>query len=283
MNSEVWHRRTALTWHGTLCCGCQQSVTPFDRWIRALLASTELKADGHMTSGLVLTQLKEGGRLGAYHHMPPYLFPLGVVPFHFHSRFSRCLSILPCDFNHKALKWRCASGVFYFKPNISFHLLFSAQTEEGFLEARSIVYGSKSPWLMSHSDRNQCCNQPSAGYSVSIFYLAVPGKLSCTQYFHEPCWTLPHLAGGITVSRSTCFTDSTWHCEKQWQWSSSCRYYCGICVHTWGTQHGSQFQPKTTLFLHKPSKIFPVSSTATLDWCWGNIRGAVMLADKSKC
>lgn len=100
---------------------------------------------------------------------------------------------------------------------------------------------------------------------VRIFFLAVPGKPSCTQYFHEPYWTLPHLAEGITVSRSTCFTDSTWNCEEQWQWSSfflSCRYYCGICVHTWGTQHAPQFQPETSLFLHKPGKILPFSSTA---------------------
>lgn len=61
-------------------------MTPFDRWIRALLASTELKADGHMTGGLVQTHLKEGGRLGAYQHMLPYLFPLSIFPFLF--RFS---------------------------------------------------------------------------------------------------------------------------------------------------------------------------------------------------
>lgn len=92
-----------------------------------------------MTSGLVLTQLKEGVRLGAYHHMLPYLLPLGAFPFLSHSQFSCCL-YKPCDFNHKAPKQRCATSVFYFKPNISFHLFFSVQTDKGFHAAQSLVY-----------------------------------------------------------------------------------------------------------------------------------------------
>lgn len=88
-----------------MCFGRQQSVTPFDRWIRALLASTELKADGHMTGGLVLTHLKEGGRLGAYQHMLPYLFPLSIFPSLF--QFSERFSIFACDCNHKALRQKC--------------------------------------------------------------------------------------------------------------------------------------------------------------------------------
>lgn len=68
-----------------------------------------------MTSGLVLTQLKEGGRLGAYQHMLPYLFPLSIFSFIFHSQFSYHLSILPCDFNHEGLIQRCPNDAFDFK------------------------------------------------------------------------------------------------------------------------------------------------------------------------
>lgn len=141
-------------WHRTVCCECQQSVIPFDRWIRALLASTELKADGHMTSGLVLTQLKEGGRLGAYHHMLPYLFPLSIFPFVFHPQFSYCSSILPCDFNHKALKQRCATNVFYFKIPPFLHKLTRASKRHNHLYVKEI-------WIPStHSDRNYCHRPP---------------------------------------------------------------------------------------------------------------------------
>lgn len=64
------------------CCGCQQSATLFDRWTRELPASIELKAHGHVTSGLALTQLKRGRRLGRISpHASlslPFLFPSAI-------------------------------------------------------------------------------------------------------------------------------------------------------------------------------------------------------------
>lgn len=51
---ETWSQDSSARY------GCQQSAALLDRWIRALLASTELKACGHVTSGLALTQLKGG-------------------------------------------------------------------------------------------------------------------------------------------------------------------------------------------------------------------------------
>lgn len=52
---------------------------------RAILASTGLKAQGHVTSGLALAQLKGGGGSGVSHHMLPDHFPFSVFPFLFHS------------------------------------------------------------------------------------------------------------------------------------------------------------------------------------------------------
>lgn len=79
----VWSRQRS--WDRRACWGCQQSATLFDRWIRVLLASTRLKAHGHVTSGLALAQLKGGGGEGACHHKLPYHFPLNVLPFSLHS------------------------------------------------------------------------------------------------------------------------------------------------------------------------------------------------------
>lgn len=64
-------------------CGCQQSATLFDRWTRELPASIELKAHGHVTSGLALTQLKRGRRLG---RISPHASL--SLPFLFHSAVS---------------------------------------------------------------------------------------------------------------------------------------------------------------------------------------------------
>lgn len=102
------------SWDRSTRCGCQQSATLFDRWIRALLASTELKAHGHVTTGLALTQLKGGGGSGASHHMLPYHFPLNMFPFPFlfHSWTSPhpvvCLSHF-CYIIHTA----------FFRPSVS--------------------------------------------------------------------------------------------------------------------------------------------------------------------
>lgn len=80
------------SWDRGRRCGCQQSATLFDRWIRALLASTKLKAHGHVTSGLALTQLKGGGGSGASHHMLPYLEHVSLSLLLLNLSSSRCLS-----------------------------------------------------------------------------------------------------------------------------------------------------------------------------------------------
>lgn len=63
--------KVELTTDDCGCCAAQRSLdrsercafcaTLFDRWIRALLAFTRLKAHAHVTSGLALAQLKGGG------------------------------------------------------------------------------------------------------------------------------------------------------------------------------------------------------------------------------
>lgn len=258
MDSKVWRRRTTLTWHRTIGCGCQQSVTPFDRWIRALLASTELKADGHMTGGLVLTQLKEGGRLGAYHHMPPYLFPLGVVPFHFHSQFSCCLSILPCDFNHKALEWRCAC--FISNPIFPFICSFLRKRKRVSLRHNQSRMGlNPLDSCPTQIETNATISPPSAlrqnillscsreAVTHSIFSWAVLNSPPSGRRDHsieERMLYWQHMALGKTVAvvfLGPLLPLLLWHP---------------------GTQHAGQFQPETTSFLHKPGKILPFSSTA---------------------
>lgn len=188
----MWH----LTWHSTICCGCQQTVKPFDRWIRALLASTKLKADGHMTSGLVLTQLKEGGRLGAYHHMLPYLLPLGVFPFLFHSQFSCCLSNLVTLITrhlNKDVQPVC------FISNQIFPFIYSFLCKLTRVSMRHNHLCVKRIWTpLTHVSLTSKPMLQSALHPLfiiaentghRIFYLAVLMKMSCTRILS---WAVPN-------------------------------------------------------------------------------------------
>lgn len=135
------------------------------------------------------------------------------------------LFIQPCDFNHKARKQRCATSVFYFKPNISFYLFFSEQNWQGF------------PW-----DTITCVWKGSEPpFDSSVTHIETNATISPPPVIHQCCehwaqtillyWTLTHLAAGTTKLRSTCFSESIWLCEKQWQWSSFVPYF-GIWAHT---------------------------------------------------
>lgn len=284
-NEKVWEKRAKLPGCGTVCCGCQcqQSVTPFDRWIRALLASTELKADGHMTGGLALTQLKEGGCLGAYQHMLPYLFTLNIFPFFppfFHLfQSSQRFSVFACDCKHKALRQTCVTIVFLF-INISFYPSFFGGNWRVF-PWDTIIHvwkASNSLWLTSHSDRNQPIS-------------SLPGTDQCWDHWTQNIWLSCSSEDVMSSNIAMCFKGLSELSPIWQQGPKTSGAHALLWVHGLVKNNGSLDRLCSRcccycfgLFVkpkHAPQNPHLFMCSA-LDRCLGNTKESMMLANESK-